>query len=233
MYKPLAISVLIVIGVALLCYGKLWFSLLLSPYVIFRLRADKAKAATERRWQLNLQFGAALRALSAAVESGYSVENAVFQAYRDLKTTYSEQDMIMTELTEIMMKLRNNIPIEDAFGAFGANSGIEDIEYFADVFSTAKRTGGNILSIIRSTSEMIRCRLEFKRDLKTAVAAKKYESDIMKVIPFAILAYLRVFSPEMTASLYGNIGGIAFMSVILIIYLILSRLADKIVQIEL
>ena len=178
-----------------------------------------------------MQFGDAIRSLSAVLESGYSVENAVSEAYSDLTLTYPENAMIMTELKVIINMLKSNVAIENAFSQFAERSGLEDVKSFSDVFSTAKRTGGNIIAIIRSTASVIRTRVELKRELKTLMASKKYELDIMRMIPFGVLLYLRIFSPEMISALYGNVFGAVFMTILLAVYLVLSMAADRIINV--
>ncbi len=223
---------IIIIGTALLCYNSIWAVILLLPYIPFYLRLRKRELKEKRKWELNLQFGDMIRSLSAVLESGYSVENAITEAYIDLKLSYDENAMIMHELKILINHLRSNVPIEAAFEDFAERSGLEDVRSFSDVFSTAKRTGGNIISIIRSTAAVIRTRVELKRELKTMMASKKYESDIMRMIPFGLLLYLRIFSPEMVASLYGNMFGTIFMTVLLIVYIALSAAADRIIRIS-
>ena len=221
-----------IIGIAILCYNSIWAAILLLPYIPWYLRIRKKELKEKRKWELNLQFGDMIKSLSAVLESGYSVENAISEAFNDLKLTYDENAMIMKELTILINYLRSNVPIESAFEEFARRSGLEDIKSFSDVFSTAKRTGGNIISIIRSTASVIRTRVELKRELRTMMASKKYESDIMRMIPFGILLYLRIFSPEMISSLYGNAFGIIFMTVILIVYAALSAATDRMIRIS-
>ena len=216
---------LIVVGVALLCYDDLLAVLLLFPYIPFYLYSRKQELKEKRKWELNLQFGDMIRSLSAVLESGYSVENALSEAYTDLKLSYDEKAMIMAELRIMINYLKSNVPVETAFEEFASRSGLEDVKSFSDVFSTAKRTGGNIISIIKSTAGVIRTRVELKRELKTLMASKKYESDIMRLIPFGVLFYLRIFSPDMTRSLYGNTFGVIFMTVLLAVYVVLSAVA--------
>ena len=219
-------------GVAILCYNSLWAIILLLPYIPWYLRIKKTELKERRKWELNLQFGDMIRSLSAVLESGYSVENAVTEAFNDLKLTYDENSMIMKELKILINHLRSNVPIEAAFAEFAERSCLEDVKSFSDVFSTAKRTGGNIISIIRSTASVVRTRVELKRELKTMMASKKYESDIMRMIPFGVLLYLRIFSPEMVSSLYGNMFGIVFMTVLLVVYIALSAVSNRIIQIS-
>ena len=218
--------------ISILCYNSFWALLILLPYIPFHFHKRISELREKRKWELNLQFGDAIQSLSAVLESGYSIENAVTEAYNDLKLSYSEDAMIMKELKLMQNLIKNNVPVESAFSELAERSGLEDIKSFSDVFSTAKRTGGNIIAIIRSTTSVIRTRVELKRELKTLITSKKYESDIMRLIPFGVLIYLRIFSPDMVASLYGNAFGIGFMTVVLAVYLALSMVSGRIIRIE-
>lgn len=222
-----------ILAVSILCYDKVTYAILLSPYILFYFRRRKSALKQKRMFELNNSFADAIGYISAALEAGYSVENAVREACHDLSLTYGEDDMIIKEMSLIVSKVKNNVPIEEAFYSFASRSELEDIKSFADVFSTAKRTGGNVIAIIRSTTGVIRERTDLRRELRTVIASKKYESDIMKAVPFAILLYLRLFSPDMVSSLYGNLKGNIFMTLLLIVYLGLSYAGDKIVDIEL
>ena len=145
-----AICTLMLAAAALLCYNSLLAMILLSPYLVFYLKKKTAVKKEARKWQLDLQFSDAIRSLSAALEAGYSVENGLAEAYRDLSVTYDKDALIMTELRALMGEIKNNVPVEDALAGFAARSGVDDIAGFADVFATAKRTGGNIIAIIRT-----------------------------------------------------------------------------------
>ncbi len=229
-----AAKVLCILAVtAYICYDSLFFTIILLPYALFYFRKQKELKKEARKWKLNLQFGDAIKSLSAALEAGYSVENGFAQAYRDLLLSYAEDEPIMVELRAMLGQIRNSMTAEEAVRGFAARSGLDDVSGFADVFSTARRTGGNIIAIIRSSTEMIMMRVDLKRQIRTATAAAKYEADIMKLVPFGVIVYLRMFAPEMIMSLYGNLRGIIFMTGVLIAYAALGELSERMVRIEL
>lgn len=222
----------VIVFLAILCYNSLLFAILLFPYIPYHLAVTKDKLKEGRKWKLNMQFRDCINCISSALESGYSIENALKEAYLDMKLSYNEEDLIMREMRGIISAVENNRTVEDVFLDFSARSGVDDIKSFADIFATAKRTGGNLILIIKSTADVIHTRVELKRELRTVIASKKYEADIMKLIPFGILIYLRVFSPDMVAALYGNLFGIVFMTIVLVLYLLLCRISDHVVKIE-
>ncbi len=187
----------------------------------------------ERRWKLNLEFKDAILALSAALEAGYSPENALEEACKDLRQIYREDDMILQEFAYISNQLRMNITLERALEDFGERSGIEDIQSFSQVFATAKRTGGDLIRVIKTTVSIISDKIEVKRDIITLIAGKRLEANMMKVIPLLIIAYLTIFSPGFLDPLYNNTFGIMIMTLFLMIYLGAFFIIDRIVAIEL
>ena len=201
--KNIIVPLGIIVFLAILCYNSLFFALLLLPYIPYHLAVTKNKLKEARKWKLNMQFKDCINCISSALESGYSIENALKEAYLDMKLSYNEEDLIMKEMRGIISAVENNRTVEEIFLDFSLRSGVDDIKSFADIFATAKRTGGNLILIIKSTADVIHTRVELKRELRTVIASKKYEADIMKLIPFGILIYLRVFSTSSSVSKRG------------------------------
>ncbi len=96
----------------------------------------------------------------------------------------------------------------------------------------AKRSGGDLIRIIRDTTEVINEKLEVKREISTIISAKKLEQSIMNMVPVGIVLYMRLTSGGMFDKLYGNAVGIIVMTVCLLIYFAAKMLADQIVDIQ-
>lgn len=205
---------------------------MLSPIIYFYRRRKLKSYIRSRKWKLNLEFKEAILALSAALEAGYSAENAFEEAYKDLKQLYQENSMILKELHAIVNQIKMNITVENALSSFSEKTGIEDIQNFSEVFATAKRTGGDLIHVIKITAKIISDKIEVKREILTLIAAKRLEANIMKVIPILILIYLSVTSPGFLDPLYHNFLGTIVMSIFLLCYLGAVLLIDKIIAIE-
>lgn len=186
----------------------------------------------ERKWQLNMQFRDGILSISAALNAGYSMENAILQAKEDLKLMYEEDALIITEFQYMIHQLKNNQTVEEVFWDFSKRSKVEDIYNFAEVFITAKRTGGDIIKIIRRTCNSISDKIEVKREIITLITAKKFESSIMNLIPLGIILYMWAFSPGFMEPLYGNVMGIMIMTITLVLYGIAYWLSQRIINIE-
>lgn len=213
-------------------YDSIFGMLLLIPYGFIHLHMKRKKLIKKRKWQLNMEFRDGLSSLCAALNAGYSIENAFSQAVADLKLMYSPDDLIVREFEGIVNQISMNCTVEDALTDFANRTGIEDIDNFTEVFATAKRTGGDIIKIIRNTCNTISDKIEVKREIITLITGKKFEADIMCLVPFFIILYLRLFSGDFLEPLYHNLFGVLFMSAVLIVYYLLIQLTRKIINIE-
>lgn len=218
--------------IGFLFYQSIFGVILLSPVIFFYCKKKRADLMHRRKWRLNMEFKDGITSLSAALKAGYSVENAFEEALKDLKLLYWEDSLIVREFNYINNQIRMNITAEQALEEFGERTGIEDIISFAEVFATAKRTGGDLVSIIRSASNSINDKIEVKREIITMIAAKKYEADIMKLIPPGIILFLLLLSPGFLSPLYHCISGALIMTFILGGYLAAYLMIDKISSIE-
>lgn len=228
----IAFGLLAVILLGILFYRSFIGIMFLSPVIFFYRRSKIGRLAEDRKWRLNLEFKDGITALAAALEAGYSAENAFEEAYKDLSLMYPEGSLILQEMTCIINQIRMNIAVEKALHDFGERTGIADIISFCEVFYTAKRTGGDLIHVIKTTSNVIHSKIEVKREIFTLIAAKRFEANIMKVTPLFILFYLSVTSPDFLNPLYHNVTGVTIMSLFLIIYLGAYLLINKIVAIE-
>lgn len=215
-----------------LFYQSFFGILLLSPLIPFYRKKKQVQLGHKRKWKLNQEFRDGIISLSAALRSGYSAENAFEEAWKDLKLLYKEDALIMQEFSYIINQIRMNLTVETALSEFADRTGVEDIINFAEIFSTAKRSGGDLIKVIRTTANAMNDKIEVKREIITLVTAKKQEADIMKSIPPGVILYLQYSSPGFLNPLYGNIFGWAVMSILLAAYLGAYLLADKIVAIE-
>lgn len=230
--KYLMQGILIGTIVGYLFYSNIIGILLLMSYVPYFLKIKKKQLIEDRKWQLNQEFRDGLLSISSALNAGYSIENAFEQAAVDLKLMYDNNSLIVVEFESMVNQIRMNITIESILEDFALRTDIDDIVMFSTVFSTAKRAGGDLIKVIRNTSNSIIDKIEIKREIKTMITAKKFESKIMNIIPFAIIIYLRIFSSGFLDPLYNNILGFILMTILLIVYVFTYRMSEYIMNIE-
>ena len=132
----------------------------------------------------------------------------------------------------ITRKLRIHIPVEQVLEEFAEQVLSEDVKSFVTVFVTAKKSGGDMIGIIRNTANQIGDKIEVKREIDTMLAAKKYEFQIMSVVPYGIIGYMSLSFPECMNELYGNMAGIGVMTLCLGIYAGAYYLGIRILRID-
>lgn len=212
----------------LLFYKSLAVSSVLAVvYGIINIRADNKKQLEDWRWQMNLEFREVMTAVSAALNAGYSVENSFKEAREDLMLLYGSNSVMVKELDKINSQITLNRPLEIVLMEFAQYCQVEDISNFAEVFHTAKRTGGNLIETARSTADKISAKIETSREIRTMVAGKKMEGRIMAYIPLGIIVYFWISSPGFLDCLYVS-GGRLFMTVLLVVYLAAFKWSERI-----
>lgn len=219
--------------VGLLFYKSLWAVILLLPFGFVFLEYERKKLCEKRKWEFNQQFRQGILCVSSALNAGYSLENAFLEASHDLNLMYAKDADIIREFKWINKQLVLNRNVEEVLLELAARTHVEDVESFAEIVKTAKRTGGDLMKVIKQTEKNIGEKIEVQRELETLIAAKKLESNIMSVVPLGIIAYLWVSSPGFLDALYHNLLGALIMTGILIVYIGAYLVGQKITDIKL
>ena len=182
------------------------------------LKCYKKVLVEKRRWQLTMEFKDAMDALSAALAAGYSMDHAMSEARKDLLLLYGRETLMTQELKDICTKLTLSRPLDELLKELGQRSGVEDILIFAQIYVTARRSGGNMVKIMKRTAGNIGEKMEVKREIRTMIAGKRMEAVCMMVVPLGILLYLNTLSPDFLQPLYQTLAGGIFMTISLLVY---------------
>ena len=164
------------------------------------------------------RFLTAMELVTMSLRTGYAVENAFREALRELRRLYPPDDFIVVEFGNIVRGVDLNETIESLLSDLGQRSGVEDIRSFAEVFTAAKRTGGDLIAVIRNTVVSMQQKDETIQEIETELAGKQFERRIMCLSPVLILAYVSLTSPETLEVMYTTGAGAAVMTVCLVIY---------------
>ena len=223
---------LLILVVSYLFYGTWICAILFSPYLIWYIKSWEKQFVKKKKEKFRLQFKEAIQSLSAALNVGYSVENAMRETVKDLKGLYKRDDAIMREFSYMIRQLQMNVTAETVLKDFAQRTGDEDVQTFVTVFNMAKRSGGDTMEIIRNVVRQMGEKIDVEREIVTLMAAKKMEFKIMTVIPMAMILYMKMSFPHFFDVLYGNVLGVVVMSVCLIVYLAAYEMGKHIVEIE-
>ena len=172
---------------AWLYYRTMWAVFVLLPIGTWHYREFRREIEEKKEAEFQMQFREAIQTLASSLNAGYSVENAFYETQKELTLVYPPEARISKELLLIVRKLKMHVPIEQILEEFAGRTQTEDVRSFSEVFSTAKRSGGDMIAIIRDTTGQIGDKLDVKREIDTILAAKRYEFRIMSAVPYLII----------------------------------------------
>ncbi len=226
-------STLIITGlISWLFYRSLSGLAAMLPLLFLTRRIFRNYLHAKQKREMLCQFGEMLQIMSSSLKAGYSMENAFLQSWEEYAKLYGQKSLMAREFRNIIYQMKLNEPLEQLVEDFALRSGIEEISSFSQVFSFAKRGGGDMRKIFQDTVEKIRQKSDVEREITTVVTAKKMEQRIMDLVPFGILFYVGATSPEFLAPLYGNALGACIMTICLLVYAGAFLLAEKILDIH-
>lgn len=186
---------------------------------------------TRRAKTLRLQFRDMLETLSTSLASGNTVMDAFLNARGDMLNQYTEGDLIIRELTEIEMGLRNGETLETMLSAFGERSDNEDVENFSNVISNCFRIGGDFKTAVRKTRDIITEKMAIEDEIQTKVASNRLQHNAMCLMPIALVWLIKSMSDTFAENLASPIG-VAVTTVAIAIYVASYFWGRKIIDIE-
>lgn len=229
-YFAEAILVLLIMGY--LFYDNIWIGFVFFPYIYIHVKRGMSKWILKQKEKIAKEFKDGMQAVVSALTAGYSLENSFREALVELELLYGKKTMIYEGFQRIVFRLNLNSNMEEAFYEFAKECDVEEIYNFSEVLSYAKRSGGNLIQIIRNTTETIGEKIDTKREINVIISAKQLEQTIMNYVPLGIILYMRLTSGEMFEKVYHNWIGAIFMTICLIVYFIARFIAEKIVDIK-
>lgn len=212
-------------------YRSIFITLCFVPFTVFYIFRKRKYLSAKRKLNLNIQFKEALNSVHASLQAGYSIENAFFEAYRDMVMFYGQNSLIADELAYIKKGIRNNRTLEEMIMDLGRRSGVDDIRDFASVLIIGKQSGGNINEVIESSILVVEEKVALMQEIDTMISSRRFEQKIMNAIPFLIILYIELTSKGFFSILYESFFGRIVMSICLIIYLFSLFLSSKIMNI--
>lgn len=219
-----------VFAASFLFYRSVMAALVLSLAGIIAPRIHRRSLLEQRRMRLAIQFKEALYSIASSLAAGRSVENAFVTALEDLRLLYpNPKTEILVEFEILSARLGYGETLEQGLIDLSQRAQIDDISQFTDVFTTCKRSGGDLVEVIRRTSQMIGEKLDVQQDIAVMVAQKRLESRIMMAVPFVFLTFLSLTAPDYMAPLYSGIGYVILTAALLLLglcFMLMTRIMN-------
>lgn len=222
------------------CFAAIWvmyrhsfIALAVAPLGLLYPRFYAKILCRKRRDKLRQQFKEALQALSSLLSAGRSVENAFISLENDLILLIGDTESdLLRELRVITNRLNNGEQLEAGLQDFAKRSDLEEVRNFAEVITICKRAGGDLVEVVRRTSQLIGEKLEVELEVSVLISQKKFESRIMMGMPFAFVGILGFMAADYMQPLHEGMG-IVLLTVCLLLLMGCSWWMVRIMDIKL
>lgn len=226
------VSILLVPTIACLFYDS-WIGLFPGALAgLLYYKEWKKEKKAEKKRKLLLEFKSMMNAVDAALEGGYSLENSIVLAEKDITNEFGEKSELKKHLRVMSRKLALNEEIDTVMAGFAEDTDLEEIREFANVVHIIRFTGGNTIRIIRESVRTISERIDVENDIAAVIAGKKLEQRIMVLMPFIIILYMRLTMKGFMHVLYAGFAGRVFMTFMLLMVLAADKLGRHITDIK-
>ena len=205
---------------------------IMLPILIPYFKAINKKLCDQRGNKLKNEFMELCMSLAAQMSAGYSIESALKESYKELDELFDKSNYICKEIKIILEKLKINISIEEAMSQFAIRSNNEDIRLFSGVLTIAKRSGGDLIGVVKSAALSICEKTNTEKEITAIISEKKLEQMIMNIIPLVMVLYIKTTSNEMMQVMYRIVEGKIIMSICFIVYVTAFSLGRVITDIE-
>ena len=223
----------VIFAMGYIFYKSIVLPLFLIPFAFLYPRFRTKEIISKRKTELNLQFREALYSLASSLSAGKSIETALRDAQRELSIQYPNADTyILIELEQINKRVEMNETIEEALADFAARSHLEDIVNFTDVFAICKRTGGNLVQVVKNAAEIISEKIEVKQEINLLLTEKRLEHKVLNLMPVLIVLLLSTSTEEFMAPVFSEPLGRAAMTFSLMLFTAAYFISKKIMDIE-
>ncbi len=182
------------------------FSLFIIP-VYKKLRAENQKQ------ELRVQFRDFLYSVSASVNTGRSLDEALEDSCEPMMMIYGEQSPLVLELAHMAHVIRDtNGSAETLLKDLARRSHIEEIGEFVDVCTTCRKTGGDLASLVGKASEILTQNIELRSEKHVLLSQKKLESRILALMPPAVILLINLSSSDYLGIMYTTLEGHMIMA---------------------
>ncbi len=218
--------------IAYLFYHNIWAMCCFLPLLVPGVKSWEYQKEQSLRKEFQIQLKDYLQALSAALSTGYALENAMVEARGELCQQYPSKARIMRDTLVMEQLLKMNMPPDQVWNEWAKRTDLRELQQFTEVFIIAKKSGGNANEIIKNAIINICDSVELEMEIQVILAGKKLEFQIMCLVPFGIIGYMTWSFPDFMDVLYGNLFGVALMSGCLAICALAVGWGNRMIQIK-
>lgn len=221
------------IFVSFFFYRSIAFAVIVLPFVK-RIKLWIGDVMIDRRRrELIMEFKDFLFMTATAIGSGNAMKDSIRESIPRIKAIYGDEAVLAKELE--LMERRMNQGNEDDISVlmeFAIRSRQEDIIDFVNVYSICKSTGASLITALNQATSVIIDKMTIDKEIREIVRTKKNEGILIFAMPFIIIIFLNLFSPEYISPLYTTWIGRLIMTSAVVMNIGIYSIIRRIVRVE-
>lgn len=176
------------------------FSVLIGAFGLFTPRGIVALIAYDNQKKFEGRYAKSLRQLSASLEAGSSILNAV----TEVSACPFLHDTIRKKYAKLSSDLMMGVSVTDAFKSFAEGTNSQDAEDVALAIDVQNAVGGHEADVIRDISNNIYSRIMLRRETKSILTDTTIMVRVFDILPYIIIIGFTMLNKQFIEIYFSN-----------------------------
>jgi len=176
------------------------FSVLIGAFGLFTPRGVVALIAYDNQKKFEERYAKSLRQLSASLEAGSSILNAV----TEVSACPFLHDTIRKKYAKLSSDLMMGVSVTDAFKSFAEGTNSQDAEDVALAIDVQNAVGGHEADVIRDISNNIYSRIMLRRETKSILTDTTIMVRVFDILPYIIIIGFTMLNKQFIEIYFSN-----------------------------
>lgn len=176
------------------------FSVLIGAFGLFTPRGVVALIAYDNQKKFEERYAKSLRQLSASLEAGSSILNAV----TEVSACPFLHDTIRKKYAKLSSDLMMSVSVTDAFKSFAEGTNSQDAEDVALAIDVQNAVGGHEADVIRDISNNIYSRIMLRRETKSILTDTTIMVRVFDILPYIIIIGFTMLNKQFIEIYFSN-----------------------------
>lgn len=176
------------------------FSVLIGAFGLFTPRGVVALIAYDNQKKFEERYAKSLRQLSASLEAGSSILNAV----TEVSACPFLHDTIRKKYAKLSSDLMMGVSVTDAFKSFAEGTNSQDAEDVDLAIDVQNAVGGHEADVIRDISNNIYSRIMLRRETKSILTDTTIMVRVFDILPYIIIIGFTMLNKQFIEIYFSN-----------------------------
>jgi tight adherence protein B len=222
--KYIIIGFLVSFVIVYLVTGNILFGFLAIPGGFFIANKMAYKKEQKRKALLEEQYTQVISTIVTSLEGGVNPYQALEETVAALKNP--AKDVFI----EILRRSRTGTNYHEAIGSVAREVDWEDLKQLEMAFKLYNDTGSNLVKVCQYLLKNAYDRRSNKRYVASVTSQIRVTATTLTIIPFALVALMRIIAPDFTWPLFHTVGGAVVVLLVLGMLYVGNSVVDRMVS---